>query len=93
MIGPSEIVKVASQREPFATFATRVGGLDERGWVKRSSAARCTGLYLRVVKAGEISAADTTDIIEVSTDPPTITEVFAGTASPTAERTLSGGEL
>ena len=82
MIRPTVIVE-APPRAPCATLARWVGGPDERGWVKRSAAARCTGLYLRVAKAGEIVAADTIDIIEVPTDPPAVTEVFAGTASTT----------
>ena len=84
MIGPTVIVKVTSPLEPCATFAARVGGPDERGWVKRFAAARRTGLYVRVVKAGEIVAGDTIEVIEVPADAPTITVLFAGTASPTA---------
>ena len=84
MIGSTVIVKVTSPRETCATFAARVGGPDERGWVKRFAAARLTGLYVRVVNAGEIVAGDTIEVIEVPADAPTITEVFAGTASPTA---------
>ena len=44
MIGSTVIVKVISPLEPCATFAARVGGPDERGWVKRFAAARLTGL-------------------------------------------------
>ncbi|QWT23090.1 MOSC domain-containing protein [Subtercola sp. PAMC28395] len=84
MIGSTVIVEVTSPREPCATFARWVGGPDERGWVKRFAAARRTGLYLRVVKAGEIVAGDTIEVIDVPADAPTITEVFTGTASPAA---------
>lgn len=52
--------------------------------MKRFAAARRSGLYLRVVKAGETLAGDTIEVIEATADPPTITKVFAGTALPTA---------
>ena len=65
MIGPTVIVEVTSPREPCSTFARWVGGPDERGWVKRFAAARHTGLYLRVEKAGVIVAGDTMEVIEV----------------------------
>ena len=80
MIGPTVIVEVTSPSEPCATFARWVGGPDERDWVKCLAAAGPTGPYLRMVKAREIVTADT---IEVPAAVPTITEVFAGTASPT----------
>ena len=81
---PHVIVECTLTRTPCTTLARWIGGPDERVWVQRFAAARRTGLYLRVVKAGQIIAADTIEVIEVPTDPPTITGVFAGTASRTA---------
>ncbi|WP_166805736.1 hypothetical protein [Cryobacterium ruanii] len=52
--------------------------------MKRFAAARRTGPHLRAVKAGEIVVGNTIEVIEVPADAPTITEVFAGTASLTA---------
>ena len=84
MIGPTVIVEVTSPSEPCATFARWVGGPDERDWVKCLAAAGHTGPYLRMVKAREIVAADTIEVIEVPADPPMITEGFVGTAPRTA---------
>ena len=52
--------------------------------MQRFAAAWRTGLYLRVVEAGQTIAADTIEVIEVPADPPMITGVFAGTVSWTA---------
>ena len=83
-IGPTVIVEATSPSEPRATLARWIGGPDERVWVQRFAAARRTGLYLRVVEAGQIIAADTIEVIEVPADPPMITEGFVGTAPRTA---------
>ena len=78
------IVECTLTRAPCTTLARWIGGPDERVWVQRFAAARRTGLYLRVVEAGQTIAADTIEVIEVPADPPMITEGFVGTASRTA---------
>lgn len=56
---PGVILEVTSPRQPCATFARWVGGADATGWVKRFTAARRPGAYLRVVKNGRVAAGDT----------------------------------
>jgi MOSC domain-containing protein YiiM len=63
-------------REPCQTFARWVGGDDERGWVKRFSAAGRYGAYFRVIKNGKLSAGDTIEILEVPDNTRTIRETF-----------------
>lgn len=57
-IGPKVEVEVTMPRTPCQTFARWVGGDDERGWVKRFSAERRLGPYLRVVSNGRVTAGD-----------------------------------
>ncbi|TQL54038.1 MOSC domain-containing protein [Subtercola boreus] len=46
-IGAKVVVEVSMPRTPCQTFARWVGGADERGWVKRFTAAGRPGAYLR----------------------------------------------
>ncbi|GAA5028923.1 MOSC domain-containing protein [Microbacterium fluvii] len=57
-IGDRVEVEVTMPRTPCQTFARWVGGPDERGWVKRFSAERRLGPYLRVVTGGRVRAGD-----------------------------------
>lgn len=57
-IGEHVEVEVTMPRTPCQTFARWVGGDDERGWVKRFSAERRLGPYLRVVRPGRLQAGD-----------------------------------
>lgn len=57
-IGATVEVEVTMPRTPCQTFARWVGGEDERGWVRRFSAERRLGPYLRVVRAGRVRAGD-----------------------------------
>lgn len=63
-------------REPCQTFARWVGGDEERGWVKRFSAAGRYGAYFRVLKNGKLSTGDEIEILEVPAHAPTIRETF-----------------
>lgn len=77
--GSSRLVElvVTAPRVPCQTFARWVGGDDERGWVKRFSAAARVGAYLRVLKTGKIAAGDTVELVETPEDAPTVREVFS----------------
>lgn len=69
---------VTSPRVPCQTFARWVGGADERGWVKRFSAAGRVGAYLRVAKTGKIAAGDLVEIVAHDPNARTVREVFTG---------------
>ncbi|WP_125131620.1 MOSC domain-containing protein [Microbacterium sp. 10M-3C3] len=75
-IGGSVELEVTSPRTPCATFARWVGGRDERGWVRRFGDARRLGAYLRVVRAGEISAGDAIAVTPAPEGAPTILDVY-----------------
>ena len=57
-IGETVTVEVTMPRTPCQTFARRVGGPEQRGWVKRFSAERRLGPYLRVLRNGFVEAGD-----------------------------------
>ncbi|TDN92426.1 MOSC domain-containing protein [Microbacterium sp. BK668] len=57
-IGSRVELEVTMPRTPCGTFARRVGGAHQRGWVKRFSAERRLGPYLRVVRTGTVEAGD-----------------------------------
>ena len=62
-IGESVTVEVTMPRTPCQTFARWVGGADQRGWVKRFSAERRLGPYLRVLRNGFVQAGDPIEVI------------------------------
>ena len=62
-IGDRVEVEVTMPRTPCQTFARWVGGDDERGWVKRFSAERRLGPYLRVVRGGRVQAGDEIEVV------------------------------
>lgn len=62
-IGDRVEVEVTMPRTPCQTFARWVGGDDERGWVKRFSAERRLGPYLRVVRGGRVQAGDGIEVV------------------------------
>jgi MOSC domain-containing protein YiiM len=69
-IGHEVVLEVTHTRKPCQTFARWVedsGVAPARGWVKRFSAERRLGPYLRVLQGGEIRADD---VIEVTPAPP-----------------------
>ena len=63
-IGDTVTVEVTMPRTPCQTFARWVGGADQRGWVRRFSAERRLGPYLRVLRNGFVQAGD--EIVVVS---------------------------
>lgn len=75
-IGDRVEVEVTMPRTPCQTFARWVGGDDERGWVKRFSAAGRLGPYLRVVTTGRVQAGDEIVVTHRPEDAPTVLEVF-----------------
>ena len=62
-IGETVIVEVTMPRTPCQTFARWVGGADQRGWVRRFSAERRLGPYLRVVRNGFVQAGDPIEVL------------------------------
>ncbi|MHB1173336.1 MAG: MOSC domain-containing protein [Lacisediminihabitans sp.] len=80
-LGSTVVVEVTSPRTPCATFARWVGGEDECGWVKRFTAARRHGAYLRVVTSGEIEAGDPIEAVFIPGTAATVAEVLAGDRS------------
>ncbi|WP_433586353.1 MOSC domain-containing protein [Microbacterium hydrocarbonoxydans] len=77
-IGAHVIVEVTMPRTPCQTFARRVGGEAERGWVKRFSQARRLGPYLRVVKNGKVQAGDEIVVLHRPEGAPTILDIYRG---------------
>ena len=62
-IGDTVTVEVTMPRTPCQTFARWVGGAEQRGWVKRFSAERRLGPYLRVLRNGFVQAGDPIEVI------------------------------
>jgi len=77
-IGANVVVEVTMPRTPCQTFARRVGGDVERGWVKRFSAARRLGPYLRVVKTGKVQAGDEIVVLHRPEGAPSILDIYSG---------------
>jgi MOSC domain-containing protein YiiM len=76
------ILEVTKPRTPCQTFARWVGaaveGADDKGWVKRFSAARRLGVYLSVVQTGALAAGDDIELVHVPADAPTVLDIYRG---------------
>lgn len=79
-IGGTVEVEVTMPRTPCATFARRVGGEEQRGWVSRFAAERRLGPYLRVRRVGSIRAGDDIAVLEVPEGAPGLLDVFRAPA-------------
>ncbi|GAA1697041.1 hypothetical protein GCM10009808_13070 [Microbacterium sediminicola] len=79
-IGQSLEVEVTMPRTPCQTFARWVGGDAQRGWVKRFSAERRLGPYLRVVKNGRVQAGDEIIVIHRPDDAPGLLDRYVDPA-------------
>jgi MOSC domain-containing protein YiiM len=75
-IGESVTVEVTMPRTPCQTFARWVGGADQRGWVKRFSAERRLGPYLRVLRNGFVQAGDPIEVISRPDGAPALLAVY-----------------
>lgn len=75
-IGSRVEVEVTMPRTPCQTFARRLGGAHQRGWVKRFSAERRLGPYLRVVKTGVVQAGDEITVISVPEGAPGLLDAY-----------------
>ena len=76
LIGDTLRVEVTLPRTPCQTFARRVGGADERGWVRRFSDARRLGPYLKVLHAGRVRAGDEITVVHRPEGAPTILDIY-----------------
>lgn len=82
-IGETAVVEVTMPRTPCQTFARWVGTVDraaERGWVRRFSAERRLGLYLRVVRNGSVRAGDPITVIPAPPDAPGLLDDYSDPA-------------
>jgi MOSC domain-containing protein YiiM len=77
-IGEVVTVEVTMPRTPCQTFARWVGGADQRGWVKRFSAERRLGPYLRVLRNGFVQAGDAIEVVSRPEGAPGLLDVYAG---------------
>jgi MOSC domain-containing protein YiiM len=75
-IGDTVTVEVTMPRTPCQTFARWVGGAEQRGWVKRFSAERRLGPYLRVVRGGFVAAGDPIEVISRPEGAPGLLDVY-----------------
>ncbi|PWD51039.1 MOSC domain-containing protein [Serinibacter arcticus] len=75
-LGDQVEVQVTMPRTPCGTFARRVGGADERGWVRRFSQERRLGPYLRVVRNGTVRAGDEIVVLDRPDDAPGLIEIY-----------------
>ncbi|QIG40242.1 MOSC domain-containing protein [Microbacterium sp. 4R-513] len=75
-IGSRVEVEVTMPRTPCGTFARRIGGSHQRGWVKRFSAERRLGPYLRVIRTGTIQAGDEITVIPAPDGAPGLLDVY-----------------
>lgn len=76
-VGERLVVEVTAPRIPCQTFARRVGGDDQRGWVKRFLQSGRPGAYLRTVTPGKVAAGDDIVVVTRPESAPTIAEVYA----------------
>jgi len=82
-IGDTAEVEVTMPRTPCQTFARWVRTVDpsaERGWVRRFSAERRLGPYLRVVRTGRVRAGDAVTVIHVPTGAPGLLDAYVDPA-------------
>ncbi|MCX5204766.1 MOSC domain-containing protein [Streptomyces sp. NBC_00237] len=86
-VGDSLVLEVTSSRIPCRTFA---GALDEKGWVKRFTAAAVPGAYLRVVEPGTVRAGDLIEVVHSPAHDVTVSMQFRAV---TLERELLPGLL
>lgn len=75
-IGERVVVEVTMPRTPCQTFARWVGGPEQRGWVKRFSAQRRLGPYLRVVRGGFVQAGDEISVLSQPEDAPRLLDGY-----------------
>jgi len=75
-IGDTATVQVTMPRTPCQTFARWVGGADQRGWVKRFSAERRLGPYLRVLRNGTVQAGDPIEVVSRPENAPGLLDVY-----------------
>ena len=75
-IGDTCTVAVTMPRTPCQTFARWVGGPDQRGWVKRFSAERRLGPYLRVLRNGFVLAGDPIEVVSRPDGAPALLEAY-----------------
>lgn len=74
------LLQVSCPRMPCVTFAVWLG---QRRWVPRFTAARTPGAYLRVLRAGEVSAGDAVRVVDVPDHGVDVRTAFAAmTTSP-----------
>lgn len=82
-IGDAVEVEVTMPRTPCQTFARWVAAFEptaERGWVKRFSAERRLGPYLRVVQGGRVSAGDAVSVTHVPEGAPGLYDAYVDPA-------------
>jgi len=82
-IGDTAEVEVTMPRTPCQTFARWVRAVDpsaERGWVRRFSAERRLGPYLRVVRTGRVRAGDAVTVIHVPPGAPGLLDAYVDPA-------------
>ncbi|MDQ3067054.1 MAG: MOSC domain-containing protein [Actinomycetota bacterium] len=75
-IGPnsdSVLVEATAPRIPCSVFATRMG---EPNWVKRFADARRPGLYVRVLRPGEVAAGDPVERLGGGEGHPTVVDLM-----------------
>jgi len=75
----SALLQVVSVRTPCTTFKQWMGqqpGVDNKGWVKRFTAAARPGPYLRVLEEGEVSAGDALEVLDRPSHGRTVSELF-----------------
>ena len=72
-IGDSVILETTFGRIPCATFQVRMG---EPRWIKRFAASNRTGVYLRILREGEIRPGDPIEVFERPDHGLTIAEAF-----------------
>lgn len=77
-IGETLTVEVTMPRTPCQTFARRVGGDAQRGWVKRFSGERRLGLYLRVRRNGAVRAGDEIEVLSRPDGAPGLLDAYVG---------------
>jgi MOSC domain-containing protein YiiM len=72
-IGPDVVLEVSCARIPCATFQ---GWLQRAGWISRFTRAVLPGAYLRVIKPGDVRAADAVEVVHRPDHDVTVALVF-----------------
>lgn len=90
LLGADVLVEVTEPRVPCSTFQHHMAGHDD--WVERFRAANRTGVYLRVLSPGAVTAGDEVEVQHVPDHGVTIARWFGEPTEEDARKLLAADE-